>query len=283
MPEATAQFTLLNTRPSHQADALTQSIQAMQGVVLCCPTLKVVGLAPPLLAKAVQSLPKGMDKIIFISANAVEGFVSNQLEERLVEQSEDKEGNASTSPIFYAIGRATQQVGERQGIPLKRLSNSQFDSESFLAHKEMHSIAHQAILIVKGRGGRSHLQETLLTRGAEVHCLDVYERVATEFCQQAWQEFMISHRPMLLITSMDSFERLIEGAAGVHKDFSTLNNQAWLFIETTLVFSARIQKEMQRRGWIGSIQVVEEQSNQGIGHAIHTHLTLNQQAVDHGK
>ncbi|VAW46298.1 Uroporphyrinogen-III synthase [hydrothermal vent metagenome] len=251
------QFTLLNTRPAHQAKALSKMILAHNGQVIHCPTIEIQWCA---FENTGFDLYQCTDKIIFISANAVKGFLKSVLYQRYLTSLK-----TATKPIeWYAIGQATQQSGLAHQLPLTVLSQTDFDSETLLAHSVMQQIKQQSIVIVKGQGGRTLLESTLQARGAKVHLCEVYRRVPALFCAQNWQRFMLSRNPVLLLTSVESFNYLLKNLIQFDSDYAELNNPKWTFLTETVVFSERIKKQMQAQGWQGSIQIVSTQSNAGI-------------------
>ena len=251
------QFTLLNTRPAHQAEALTQQVQLHQGQVISCPTIEIQWCA---ISSMKFDLLDSTDKIIFISANAVQGFLKS-----IYYPSYLNALKTAQKPIeLYGIGRATQQSGLAHQLPLSVLSQTDFDSESLLAHPVMQSIHQQTIVIVKGEGGRSLLETTLKARGATVQLLEVYRRVPAPFCMQDWLKFVQSHRPVLLLTSMESFTFLLQNLIELDSHYAELTHSKWSFLTETIVFSERIKQQMQAQGWCGAIRVVFEQSNAGI-------------------
>ncbi|MCF6253404.1 MAG: uroporphyrinogen-III synthase [Thiomicrorhabdus sp.] len=250
-------FTLLNTRPAHQAESLTQHIQAHNGQVIACPTIEIQWCAAK---STIFDLSQGVDKIIFISANAVRGFLKSASYQAYLNALK-----TGANPIeLYAIGRATQQYGLAHQLPLMVLSQTDFDSESLLAHPIMHAVNQQSIVIVKGQGGRTLLEKTLQARGAKVCLLDVDRRVPASFCVQHWQQFIESNRPVLLLTSMESFTFLLKNLIQFDLEYADLSGSKWAFLTQTIVFSSRIKQRLQAQGWQGEIRVVAEQSDAGI-------------------
>ncbi len=262
-------FTLLNTRPSHQAAALSNAVQKQGGQVILCPTIEIKWCT---FKNAVIDLSSGIDKIIFISANAVQGFLNSPFYSDYLK--------ALTSPAasvtLYAIGRATQQYGIAHQLPLTILSKTEFDSESLLAHPVMQSVNQASILIVKGQGGRTLLEETLKERGAKVQSLEVYQRIAAPFCGSSWLKFRASPAPILLITSIESIQNLLKNIIEFDADYAQLTHSKWSFLVATVVFSERIKAFMSDQGWRGTILVVSSQSNAGI---IDTLLTMKPSMV----
>jgi uroporphyrinogen-III synthase len=266
-------FTLLNTRPVHQAKALSKGVLEIGGKVLNCPTLQIQWRSQ---AELLLRLPQDFelyDKVILTSANSVQGLLNSHLK-------------PSVDPLacktrYFAIGKATRQAGLDNHLPIERLTADRFDSEALLQDPLMQSVKGESILIVKGQAGRSLLGEQLTEQGAQVDTWDVYQRIPADFCKQHWQEFIKSTYPILLITSVESFESLMAGLLKLDKDYGftpvaphSINqiNQAWSFLKDTIVFSERIKQAMRQQGWQSSVCVVEQQSDLGIIQAIERFL-----------
>ncbi|GKT11379.1 MAG: uroporphyrinogen-III synthase [Thiomicrorhabdus sp.] len=251
-------FTLLNTRPAHQAEALSQAVLAMNGVALNCPTIEIEWLDDEHNAQALSQMPEQIDKIMFTSVNAVEGFIKGSFVTSL------QPLIANSSQVnYYAIGRATQLKGLAANLPLVTLSETQFDSESLLEHPTMKSVAGESILIIKGQGGRPVLIETFQARGANVAFIDVYKRVASPLCSENWQIFTQSIQPILLITSVESFESLLTALIKFDVSYGNMDDTIWSFLHNTIVFSQRIKQHLQDQGWQSKISIVAQQSNEG--------------------
>lgn len=240
----TANFGLLNTRPAHQAENLSQLVVTAGGESFSCPTIHIDWLA------ASQKVVAKADSLIFISANAVEGFF------RLAPSA------SLTDKKLYAIGTATANKLQQKELEVECPAGQQFDSESLL--QQMRSVAGQNIVLVKGHGGRDKLLQTLTERGATVTELDVYQRQAEAFCPQAWLSFRASDNPMILATSVESLQNLIQNVPQ--------EEQVWLFQQTLIVFSQRISDAAKEFGWSGVIAVVPTQSDDGVLRAINETL-----------
>ena len=257
-------FTLLNTRPAHQADALNELVTQHGGESINCPTIEVqwLGVSDNEFVGCIR-----FDKAIFTSANSVLGWY------RFQQKLSSEAKNLFSQTEFYAIGKATQEKGLELGLEIKTLSHKQFDSEHFLAHEKMLDIKGQHIAIFKGEGGRSLIEETLSSRSATVKLFDVYQRKMAPFCVSEWERFLKSSSPVLLLSSLESWQNLVSGLLQENKNALTnreelIQAEFWLGISTTVVMSQRIADSMTAQGWKWPIAVVETQSNQGIVKAI---------------
>lgn len=236
-------------------------IRAHNGQVIHCPTIEIQWLPQE---NTSLNLFEGTDKIIFISANAVQGFLATPCYQAYRQAQENAQATQKPLIELYAIGRATQQKGIAHHLPLTVLAQTNFDSEHLLNHPVMQSVQQQTVMIVKGQGGRKLLETRLQARGAKVVLLEVYRRVSAPFCSQGWQHFIVSQKPVLLITSLESFNRLLENLVAQDACYADLGGPKWHFLKQTIVFSARIKVHLQTHGWNRPIHVVSSQSNDGI-------------------
>jgi len=248
----------------------------MGGQVFECPTIRIDWLKPTQtqLANILH-----FDKVIFTSANAVAGWLNAENAEQ---HGELKAG--IQTPYFsgklYAIGKATKQKGQEIGLNIQTLSQTQFDSEHFLAHAEMQNVEGEKIALIKGLGGRTLIKETLSERGANVAEINIYQRNQIDFCTEKWQMFLASKSPILLISSLEGWQNLLQGlqksnplnqkrnieTGEINKDKL---NQLLSKLAGLVVMSQRIAEQIMLTGCLTPIQVVQIQSNQGIAQAIH--------------
>lgn len=191
--------TVLVTRPQRQARRICALIEDAGGTALRFPTLEIEGIEPPPAVFSKQKMPHAFDWIIFISANAVY-FAC-----KACENTNFIPGGAKVA----AIGRATAAALQARGIVVDLLPDEAFNSEALLASTKMHSVAGQSVLIVRGRGGREFLAETLHQRGAHVMYAEVYQRVrpCVEIESQlaAWRDRGIDAVTIFSGESLDNF------------------------------------------------------------------------------
>jgi uroporphyrinogen-III synthase len=109
-------------------------------------------------------------KIIFVSQNAVEqGMEWIEAYWPQIPQGVD----------FFAIGETTANLLRGYGVDVQDLSiltKGDMTSENLLLAEGLQNVANEKILIVRGVGGRGHLAEGLIKRGALVKYCEVYQR-----------------------------------------------------------------------------------------------------------
>ncbi len=158
---------VLVTRPHRQAGALCDLITKEGGCAIRFPVLDI---------KPVDDLAKAVDLLhnqavyhwmIFVSANAVEYALCAL---------NDGMGIAEHIRVA-AIGKATAGALAEAGRDEVLTGPPPCSSEALLSLPEMQAMKGQRCLIVRGRGGRSQLADTLRARGAVVDYAEVYRRV----------------------------------------------------------------------------------------------------------
>lgn len=220
-------FRILNTRPKHQSYDLLHALQPLGAKIISCATLTIEP-CPGAWKQYVMPLEQ-FNEIIFTSANAVEHFF-NEIPLRF--------WPATLCPI--AIGKSTFRHLATLNIHAQLPDEAH--SEAILNLAQLTQPQNKKILIVKGRGGRTLLQQTLTDRGALVHLAEVYERLAAPFdpslIQQIWQDDLID---IILITSQEGMEQL-------HRMFE---GQGWMYLQTKpcLVISERLAAHARNMGF----------------------------------
>lgn len=255
-PLGAARFTLLNTRPAHQAAELNALVAQANGLVLPCPLLQIK--SHPMTSQQWQSM-LACTKVILTSVNAVQALQQGAAASTNDGFASDLAQRFAPNTQFFAIGAATRQAGLDAGLPMQDVQElalesslgqssqpPKFDSETLLAHPSMHAlqVGGQRIALIKGVGGRELIAATLTARGASVQAFTVYERECAPFNTQVWHAFNQAKNPILLLTSWEGFEclhRHVPNPAG------TLN--------ATVVFGERIAHNLQQMGWPGMIEV----------------------------
>jgi uroporphyrinogen-III synthase len=153
---------VLVTRPAHQAEPLCRLIEAEGASAVRFPALEIHPVADRPAIKAAIGPVDRFSLVVFVSANAV------RFGGELLGQRRDLR--------LAAIGRATAQALNVAGYRVSVLPAGGSDSEALLATSALRHMAGQRVLIVRGRGGRDLLGDTLAERGAEVVHAEVYER-----------------------------------------------------------------------------------------------------------
>ncbi len=198
---------VLVTRPQGQGENLSELIEAAGGRAIRFPLLEIVPV--PLDAEGPRTLADlaGCDWLVFVSSNAVRHGLACI---RSV-------GEPAAWPKVAAIGQATADELERQGVEVDLAPKQQFNSEALLALPEFADVTGQRILIVRGAGGREVLADTLKARGAEVTYAEVYRRAASQVdpapLLERWRSGEID---LVTVTSGEALDILEQIVVGDH-------------------------------------------------------------------
>ncbi len=191
---------ILVTRPAHQADNLSALIAAQGGVPVRLPTLAIVGADK---AQGIKNILSDLGKIqwlVFISANAVNFAV------------QANGGKIKIPPLVRvaAVGQATADALAQAGLPVDLVPEQGYSSEVLLATPIMQQVNGEAILIVRGEGGREELAAVLRNRGAQVSYLAVYKRVLPVIdCTEAHALLADNLLDAVTVTSGEAVQNLL--------------------------------------------------------------------------
>lgn len=145
---------VLVTRPEQQAATLVAKIQRLGGEAILLPAIAIEPIT--------VAVDAGYDLVIFVSVNAVEHGA------RLIVR--------TAATRVAAIGKATAAALTAIDIKVDFVPAADSSSEALLAHPELAMSTLARVLIVRGEGGRTLLQESFTALGAQVDLLDVYRR-----------------------------------------------------------------------------------------------------------
>jgi uroporphyrinogen-III synthase len=153
---------ILVTRPERQASALCRLLSAAGGTPVRFPVMEIRARADRAAVRAAVGPVDRYGLIVFVSANAVR-FGTALLEQR-------------RELRLVAVGGATAQALNAAGYRVALRPDDGADSDALLRLPELQHLSGQRVLIVRGTGGREHLANQLVARGAEVVYAEVYER-----------------------------------------------------------------------------------------------------------
>lgn len=235
-------FSLLNTRPPHQAGLLNRQLAAIGVEALNCPSLQIE-------TEQLTQTPRWdqQDVWVFVSRNAVEHFV-RQL------PPDQQQGDSRCKIV--AVGEATAQAVGQQGWPNLQPIPDSFDSEGMLNLAVFRQPQGLRVGIVRGDGGREHLAQTLKAQAAEVGLYEVYRRQPSPFCHQAWWQFKQAADPILLFTSGSSLQAFLSELPA--------EDQAWCFQLPLIVFSQRLKDLAREVGFKQHIYITANASDAAI-------------------
>lgn len=152
---------VLVTRPEQQAHKLCDMIHQAGGQAMRFPVIDIV----PIAVKEWPEYPLAeLDMIIFVSRNAVVHFI-NALSEPLPEQIQ-----------LVSVGAGSAASMREHGLRVDIQPEQSIGSEGLLLMPAFDGMVGKNVVIIRGKGGRELLANTLVERGATVNYLEVYER-----------------------------------------------------------------------------------------------------------
>lgn len=216
--------TILVTRPAPGGHALCEAIDAAGGHSIYFPTMEIHPIEKPL--KKVGAC----DIIIFTSPNAV--IHANDLLP------------LANQASVATVGAGTVNTLKQYDITTHICPETQFNSEGLLALPEMQGIKNKDIIIITGIGGRSLLEDTLRTRGANVSTIPVYTRELPDVSPNDVDELLQSNRiDIIVCTSCECLENLTVLA----KDHIDLLRQHQLLVSSERIASLAESLQFQHK------------------------------------
>lgn len=211
-------------------------------------------LFPSLEVKPLDNTPikNHYDVLIFISANAVEYGLKVL-----------KTLDCQSTKVF-AVGGATANKLEQQGIQVDAFPAQNASSEALLAMDEMQSLSNQSVLIFRGDGGRETLKQGL-EKNNIVEYIEVYQRIAcdiTSLHYDALTEFLQSDEGIVAATSVENLSMLMSMLEQMNAQASNRIKRYPL-----VVLSERIKTAARSIGF-NQIEVATEICDEGLLKAI---------------
>lgn len=224
------------TRPTRQAEALSASIKQHGGEAIVFP---VIEITPPedehALLEVLRNLAE-VDLLIFVSVNAVIA-VTDLLEQHQL--------RIPDRVLVAAVGPKTAMQCEKTSIRVDVVPRERINSEGLLEELSEFDANGKNIIIFRGQDGREVLKQTLESRGARVHQVECYQRkvadisadAATTGLLERWRDNQID---MVMVSSEAILTALMQ-VLGVR-------NHALLKQTPILAYSPRVADSCRNAG-----------------------------------
>lgn len=167
---ALAGKTILVTRPTEQAEALSQMIRAEGGTPFVFPGIEIQPPSDPKRLDVLLTRLDAFDLAIFVSPTAVA-------------RAWERIAALRSWPVSLktaAVGQGSARALGERGIREVIAPAGESDSEALLALPALQNVEGRRIVIFRGEGGREHLAQTLARRGAQVEYAECYRRARPE-------------------------------------------------------------------------------------------------------
>ncbi len=166
-------WNVLVTRPEQQAKNLCDLLSQSGGRAVVFPTIVIV----PINDDRVTINLSDFDVIIFVSRNSV-AYLADEVKKK-----------ALPSTLLASVGNGSAESMRSHDLRVDIQPDQSIGSEGLLLVPELANMSGKKVLIVRGKGGRELLANTLIQRGAEVEYIEVYERIlpspSNQQCEQA--------------------------------------------------------------------------------------------------
>ncbi len=172
---------VLVTRPQPHSEDLCHLIANKGGKAFALPLVRI----EPINLHSHETLTiNNYDKIIFVSRPAAELGA---------------DWATGKSVSVYAVGAGTAKVLESKGI-YSNMGKTP-DSEGLLDLIALQQIDGQRILIIRGKGGRKLLKQTLTSRGGCVDELALYQRLCINYSKGHINKLVESQQINVIVTT----------------------------------------------------------------------------------
>ncbi len=220
---------ILNTRPTEQSKRLSKQILTAGGTSVELPSLIIQATDIDWFTQL--PLIDSIHQAIFTSPNAVH-FFFNVLEQ--------KKHHWPQKITIIAVGHATSAALADHHIRVHHLPTIA-DSEHLINLDTLARINNEKILLVKGIGGRTLIAETLKQRGAELYCVNVYQRINTVLSDSQTHSLWQNNKVDIILFSSKQ---------GMLSLFEQLDEQgkSWLRNKPCFVMSERLANEARMLG-----------------------------------
>lgn len=222
---------VLVTRPREQAQGLVAALAAQGAVPVEFPVIEIEGLpATEVEREKIIELDR-FDLVVLVSANAAR-FALDWVDRYWPQ--------LPPHLAWLAVGAATERLLAAAGIAAS-IPDGHANSEALLQLPLLAAVANRKILIIRGIGGRSLLQDELARRGAQVESVALYRRCLPQLGAADIEELLNGQPPdALMATSVDAVTNL---------DLLLSRVGNWHYAVPLVVASARIADAARQRGF----------------------------------
>ncbi|KZZ60073.1 hypothetical protein A3762_03620 [Oleiphilus sp. HI0125] len=222
---------ILVCRPEPSATELCTVLNSVGASSIALPCIQILPIEPSQTSKQYIFNLDQYGKVIVVSQFAAHRVLS--LVDELWPQ-------MPAEQTWYGIGRKTTSVLAESEAQLYD-AQQDLNSEGLLDIPDLQNVKGERILVVKGKDGRSKLEQGLRARGAQIDHLDLYERLKPEYSDEQLQNALNDFVPDSIITlSLETLDNL--HAYSQQTNYSAYNAKL-------VVPSQRVASHAQRLGF----------------------------------
>lgn len=194
---------VLITRPLEQAREWERELRGLGADTALLPVMSIEPVSEPAELQRVKERMMALadyQKVVFVSRNAVQ---------HAWEWIDRYWPQLPAHIRYFAVGSATASAASEYGLHVEAAGEA-MNSEALLRLPALQSVAHEKILICRGRGGRDFLAENLRARGAQVDFCELYHRRLPEAARGQLADFLRTrqHSEAELVLAAHSGESL---------------------------------------------------------------------------
>ena len=235
------------TRPAGQAENLSNLLKQAGAIAVRFPVMSIKPITDSSRARDIVKQLERYDMLVFISRNAVNIMFQHYLDGA---QLPDK-------TRILAIGESTAGALKQNGISSINHAGPVADSEALLELPQLQQVNNLNILLVRGKGGRELIEQTLEQRGANVDIVELYVRGLAEHeeneCHRLWQQ---TAPDAIIVTSNESIDNLVA--------LTPARYRTSLFEKPLVVMSKRNAEFAAHSGFTARIAVAHEKNDAGL-------------------
>lgn len=192
---------ILICRPEPSASELSKVLSSVGAECVSFPTIDINFIEPSAEDRQHILNLDQYSKVIVVSQFAAQG---------MVELIDTYWPQAPSNQHWFGIGRKTTQVLSEYGLNVHD-SERDLSSEDLLQEPALENVKGEGILIVKGKAGRSKLEQGLRDRGAKIHQIELYERRLPNYSKEQVHSALVEFQADSIIAlSNDTLENLAE-------------------------------------------------------------------------
>jgi len=236
---------VLNTRPAHQSQHLTEKLIAWGAQAISFPTIEIKTSDACQNKHNIHNTISEYDIALFVSQNAV--------------QHAFKVIDAKHLPAVLkigVIGKGSLESLSRFGIKANDMPNKTYNSEGLLSSELLNNVNEKNIIIFRGQAGRNLLGDTLQERGAKVTYCEVYQRRIPDINLDDYAQAFKHKLNIALFTSSEGLLNAFKMLKPIDAD--KLLQTPWLLI------SERMKKTAYDLGHNSDIIIAQQASDDGI-------------------
>lgn len=213
LPQLLNKQRILVCRPQPDADQLCQALQATGAEARALPCIAI---------QACDPTPQERQYLLDLDHYALVIVTSQFAAQFGLAFLEQYWPQFPVKQKWLAIGRKTASLLQEAGVNLAH-QGQDMSSEMLMHLPELNSVQGKKVLILKGHGGRQHLQQSLLNRSARVDVVELYRREKPAYTHDELSQALSNFQPAWAVClSAETLTNLHSYATEISYDMKSL-------------------------------------------------------------